>query len=79
MIQIILFTAGVFSLWYVNSKSAKMRELAAIVGLITQPLWLLTALQSGQWAMAALSVIYAACWARSIRWKRALVRMRGLA
>jgi hypothetical protein len=71
--QIIIAICGASSIWLSQSISFTQRKWAPVIGIIAQPFWLYATWQSEQWGMFALSILYAAGWARGIRtywWSR---------
>ena len=71
--QIVIALCGVSSLWLSQSPEFNARRWAPIIGLIAQPAWLYASITAEQWGIAALSLVYAAGWARGLRtyWWRA--------
>lgn len=65
--QIVIAVCGVLSIWMSQSTSLAQRRWAPIIGLIAQPAWLYASIKAEQWGIAALSLVYAAGWARGIR------------
>lgn len=65
--QIVIALCGVSSLWLSQSPEFNARRWAPIIGLAAQPAWLYASVIAEQWGIAALSLVYAAGWARGLR------------
>lgn len=65
--QIVIAACGVSSLWLSQSPETGARRWAPVIGLAAQPAWLYASIAAEQWGIAALSLVYAAGWARGIR------------
>lgn len=65
--QVVIAACGVSSLWLSQSPAVSARRWAPIIGLVAQPAWLYASISAEQWGIAALSLVYAAGWARGIR------------
>lgn len=62
--QIVIAIFGVSAVWLSQDSRDRFRRFAPICGLIAQPAWLWTTYQHQQWAIFALSFVYALSWAR---------------
>lgn len=64
--QAVITVCGIASLWLSQAESREQRRWAPIVGLLAQPFWFAATVSAQQWGMAALTLVYAAGWARGI-------------
>lgn len=64
--QTAIAVCGVLSIFMSQSASVAQRRWAPIIGLVAQPAWLYASITAEQWGIAALSLVYAAGWARGI-------------
>ena len=62
---------GGLAIWLLSLESNSWRRWGYLVGLISEPFWLYTALQYKQWGIVLLCIWYAGCYANGIRnnWK----------
>jgi len=63
-IQILIVITGALAIWLAQDQYERRRRWASVFGLAGQPLWIYTTIDSGQWGMALLSVIYTLAWMR---------------
>lgn len=66
MIQTAILLLGGLAIWMTHSPGEQARRYAPIVGLVSQPFWLVETFNAAQWGMFALSVWYTAAWLRGI-------------
>jgi hypothetical protein len=64
--QIVIAVCGMASVWLSQSPAFRARRWACLIGIAAQPFWLHATWQAGQWGIFALSLVYAAAWARGI-------------
>jgi hypothetical protein len=65
--QAVIAVFGVAAVWLSQDSREKFRRWAPVCGLIAQPAWLWTTYHHQQWAIFALSFLYAYSWWRGIR------------
>lgn len=53
--------------WLTNDRRQVVRKWAPVFGLVSQPFWIASSLQSGAWGVLLISGWYTLCWARGIR------------
>ena len=61
----ILILSGA-AIWLVGRKDGRVRRWGYVVGLISQPFWIVATIQAGQPGMFLLSVFYCGAWADGI-------------
>lgn len=64
--QTAIAVCGVLSIFMSQAASIGQRRWAPIIGLVAQPFWLYASIKANQYGIAALSLVYAAGWARGI-------------
>lgn len=64
--QAVILVLGVTAMHLAASGTRRMRFRAGIVGLCNQPFWLVAMLQSGQYLIAVLCLIYGWAWLRMV-------------
>ena len=65
--QVGIAVFGVAAIFLVTGSDARMRAAGCACGLCSQPFWLWTTWENGQWGIFALSVFYAYSWGRGLR------------
>lgn len=60
--QIIIFITSASAIWLVNSPDPEMRFLAAIFGIIGQPLWFYESYKAKQWGVFASCFFFLGGW-----------------
>jgi len=66
-LQSLIVCFGVCGLWLASSQRRRVRVYAGVLGLLAQPVWLLTFVLHDQPVMMLLCPLYAWCHARMIR------------
>lgn len=57
-----IFLFGVIAAWLTQQGNERLKKYACIFGLLSQPFWFYAALQTNQWGMFLLSIIYTGVW-----------------
>lgn len=65
--QVAIFVLGLTAMHLAASGTRRIRFRAGVVGLCSQPFWLWTTLENGQYLIAVLCLAYAWAWIRMIR------------
>lgn len=65
-LQAWVFISGALSIWLLSDPRSRFHRHGCWIGLLAQPVWLLTTFQAHQWGMFALSLIYSASFLRGI-------------
>lgn len=65
--QIGIAVFGVAAIWLSQHPRENVRRWAPIFGLCSQPFWMWTSVAHGQWAIAALTVLYTLAWFKGVR------------
>ena len=60
--QIIISLTGIIAIILAQTKNMKYRKYGAIIGLIGQPFWFVTAYNHQQWGIFTLSFFYTGAW-----------------
>lgn len=68
--SVLLAGGGLAVLWLAGNERQLTRQLAWVVGLLLQALWLIYALVTDQWAFAVSAVAYAFVHGRNLRCAR---------
>lgn len=53
---------GLLAAWLTQQGNEQLKKYACIFGLISQPFWFYAALESEQWGIFILSLIYTGVW-----------------
>jgi hypothetical protein len=62
IIQTMIVITGVIAIFMTQSKNVNVQKYACIFGLIGQPFWIWASLESEQWGMLTVSVLYTIAW-----------------
>jgi hypothetical protein len=65
--QVAIFVLGLTAMHLAASGTRRVRFVAGIVGLCSQPFWLWTTLANEQYLIAVLCIAYSWAWIRMIR------------
>jgi hypothetical protein len=65
-IQIAIAFLGGIAAWLSFSPSASHKRWAGVVGLASQPFWLIETYRHAQWGMFALALVYSASFCRGL-------------
>jgi len=65
-VQIAILVPGALAIWLVSGKGPWMKW-GFVLGLLSQPFWLITTWQHGQWGVFALACWYTVSWGRGIK------------
>jgi hypothetical protein len=60
--QIGIVFFGVLAAWLTQQANDNRKKYACIFGLISQPFWFYSAIESDQWGICLLSIIYTLVW-----------------
>lgn len=60
--QIGIVFFGVLAAWLTQQANESRKKYACILGLISQPFWFYSAIESEQWGIFLLSIIYTGVW-----------------
>jgi hypothetical protein len=60
--QIGIVFFGVMAAWLTQQRNEQLKKYACIFGLISQPFWFYSAIETNQWGIFLLSIIYTAVW-----------------
>lgn len=66
-VQACIFTTGLAGVYLSQSKSANKRKFACFFGMAGQPFWLYASINSEQYAIALMSIVYFAVWAKGFK------------
>lgn len=66
MNQALILILGGAAVWLAASPEARRRRWGYLLGLASQPFWLLESAGRGQWGIFILSCWYAWAWARGL-------------
>ena len=58
LIQLLILLSGVVVIILISSKHRRLRQLCFVLGLLTEPLWFITAWQHDQWGIYLMSLWY---------------------
>lgn len=65
VIQCGILLFGATAIWLVNS-SGRMRKWGCVFGLLGQPFWYISSVNSGQWGIFLITTIYTIAWIRGV-------------
>lgn len=65
IVQIMVFILGAPALWLV-SRPESWRRWGFVLGLTAQPFWYISVIQSEQWGILALNILYTYSWCQGI-------------
>lgn len=60
--QIGIVFFGVLAAWLTQQANENRKKYACIFGLISQPFWVYSSIESNQWGIFLLSIIYTGVW-----------------
>lgn len=60
--QIGIVFFGVLAAWLTQQANDRRKKYACIFGLISQPFWFYSAIETNQWGIFLLSIIYTGVW-----------------
>lgn len=64
--QLFILLFGVPAIWLVGCCNPSVKRWGYVCGMCGQPFWLWTSLQHEQYAIAGMSLLYAAAWTRGL-------------
>ena len=70
--QTMIFVLGGLTVWLISFKSRKVRLAGFVVGVLSEPFWLYSAVTNAQWGIVILCVVYTGAYLNGVRshWKR---------
>lgn len=63
--QLGIMLCGVSAIWFVG-RTEKWRRWGFILGMLGQPFWIYTTIKHGQYAITAMTLLYAYSWGQGI-------------
>jgi len=66
MCQWAIFILGGLAIWLLSTKG-KWRRWGFVVGVVSEPFWLYSAVKSDQWGVVILCVIYTCAYLNGVR------------
>jgi len=64
--QLGIVATGVVAVWLSQDSRETRRRWACLFGMAGQPFWIYAAVDSGQWGMFAVTLLYTWGWARGV-------------
>ncbi|HQN18383.1 MAG TPA: hypothetical protein PKV86_04575 [Syntrophobacteraceae bacterium] len=64
--QLMIGSLGILSIFFIVKRDEDKRKIGMILGLLSQPFWLYTAITHTQWGILAVNIGYTIAWGHGV-------------